>query len=73
MEAVAGRPHLVAEADSVAIVVVILPAFALKVGRNRLWHLRRELAAALPAKLRHLVTRGRTGNVRSPTCVSSIR
>lgn len=63
--AVTGRPHLVAEVDGTAFIVLMLQGSVLKVGRNRLWHLRDELASALPADLRQLLVRGRTGNFRS--------
>jgi hypothetical protein len=60
----AGRPHRVAEIDGSAFVVVLLPAAVVKTGRNRLWRLRDELAAPLPADLRALFTRGRSGEIR---------
>lgn len=63
--AVTGRPHLVAEIDGAAFIVVMLQGSVLKVGRNRLWHLRDELVSALPTDLRQLLARGRTGNFRS--------
>ena len=63
--AVTGRPHLVAEIDSSAFIVLMLQGSVLKVGRNRLWHLRKELASALPADLRQSLAQGRTGNFRS--------
>ena len=63
--AVTGRPHVVAEIDGAAVIVVILQGSVLKVGRNRLWHLREELVSRLPTHLRELLARGRTGNLRS--------
>jgi len=62
--AVTGRPHLVAASNSVAFVVVLIPGSAVKVGRSRLWHLREEIRALLPADLRELLTRRRTGTLR---------
>ncbi len=46
--AIAGRAHLLAEAECVAFIVVILQGSVVKVGRNRLWHLRSKLASSLP-------------------------
>ncbi len=60
----AGRPHRVAEIDGAAFGVVLLPGAVVKTGRNRLWRLRDELAATLPADLRELLTRGRSGMQR---------
>ena len=58
-----GRPHLVAEIDGAAFHVVLFPGSVLQVSRNRLWRLREELASSLPADLRRLLTRGRTGDL----------
>lgn len=61
--AVTGRPHLVAESGGVAFVVVLIPGSGVKVGRSRLWHLREEMRASLPADLREILTRRRTGTL----------
>ena len=61
--AVTGRPHIVAESKDVAFVVVLIPGSAVKVGRNRLWHVREEMGASLPADLRELLTGHRTGTL----------
>lgn len=58
-----GTPHLVARLDRVSFSVVLLPASAVKVGRNRLWRLRDALASKLPLDVQKLMTRGRTGEV----------
>lgn len=56
-----GTPHVVARIERVAFVVLLLPASVLKVGRNRLWHLREDLASRLNPDLHRLATRGRSG------------
>lgn len=58
-----GRAHQIAEAAEAAFVVVVLPKSLLKVGRNRLWRFREEIAAALPTDLRLFAGR-RTGILR---------
>jgi len=58
-----GAPHFVVRVKSVAFAVVLLPASAKKVGRNRLWHLRETIAARLRPGLRVLLTRGRSGRI----------
>lgn len=58
-----GTPHLVGRLERVAFAVVLLPASAVKVGRNRLWHLREAVASRLPPNLQRLVTKGRSGKV----------
>jgi hypothetical protein len=56
------RAHPVARLESVTFAVITLPARAIKVGRNRLWHLRDELASRIPEASRKILTRGRTGS-----------
>ncbi len=58
-----GTAHVVARVAGVTFVVVLLPASAVKVGRNRLWHLRDDLAARLSPEVRGLLTRGRSGEM----------
>jgi hypothetical protein len=58
---VTGRLGWVVEAQGVNFGVVLLPVPAPKVARNGLWHLRDQLAVALPEPLRRLLTRGRSG------------
>jgi hypothetical protein len=58
-----GRAHMVAEIDRHAFVVVLIQGALLKTGRNRLWRLRDELAVDLPADVRELLTRGRSGSL----------
>ena len=60
-----GRAHVVATADGGAFAAILLPATAIKMGRNHLWHLRDELAASLPDHVRTLLTRGRSGAIRA--------
>jgi hypothetical protein len=59
----AGTPHFVVQVKGVALAVVLLPASAIKVGRNRLWHLRETIAARLRPRLSVLLTRGRSGRI----------
>jgi hypothetical protein len=56
-----GSGHLVAEAGGVEFWVVLVPGSVIKVGRNRIWHLRDELAAVLPVDVRQVLARRRTG------------
>jgi len=58
-----GLLHVVARIGRAAFGVVLLPASAVKVGRNRLWHLREGIASELSPELHHLTTRGRSGEV----------
>lgn len=58
-----GTPHLVGRLERVGFAVVLLPASAVKVGRNRLWHLRDGIASRLSRELRTLMTRARSGKV----------
>jgi hypothetical protein len=60
-----GTLHVVGRLEKIVFAVVLLPAPAVKVGRNRLWHLRENIAARLPPELRELTTRRRSGEVRS--------
>src|SRR5204863_441239 len=62
---VTGVLHRVAATTTAELSIVLLPGSALKVGRNRIWHLREELASALPAPLRAVLTRARTGDRRN--------
>ena len=60
---VTGRLGWVAEAQGVNFGLVLLPGPALKMARNGLWHLRNQLAVALPEPLSRLLTRGRSGSL----------
>jgi hypothetical protein len=60
-----GRPTVVAAVGEVWFAVLLLPGAAVRVARNRLWHLRDELAGSLPEAVRRLMTRGRTGLLRA--------
>jgi hypothetical protein len=61
-----GTPHVVARVAGVVFAVLLLPSSAIKVGRNRLWRLREELARSLPPELHQIATRGRTGEITAP-------
>ena len=61
-----GMLHVVARLDRAAFGVVLLPGSAVKVGRNRLWHLREDVASGLSPELHSLTTRGRSGEVSFP-------
>ena len=58
-----GTPHVVARIEDVVFAIVLLPASVIKVGRNRLWHLRDNIARPLPPDLFRLATRGRRGEI----------
>ena len=62
-----GLLHVVAHIRDVWFGVVLLPGSAVKVGRNRLWHLREALASRLPPDLKQLMTRGRSGEIAITT------
>jgi hypothetical protein len=59
-----GRAFPVAEIDRTAVFALLLPGALVKIGRNRLWRLRDDLAVDLPADVRTLLTRGRSGSLR---------
>jgi hypothetical protein len=63
---VLGRPFTVVHAAGAHFIALLVPAAALQVGRNHLWRMRAELAAALPPPLRELLTRARTGALARP-------
>jgi hypothetical protein len=67
LEGRTGTPHVVMRLDELVFAVVLFPASAIKVGRNRLWHLREGLASHLPPNLQRLLTRGRSGEVPPAT------
>jgi hypothetical protein len=58
-----GVPYVVAQLQEVVFAVLLLPASMIKVGRNRLWRLRENIALPLRPDLRRLVTSRRTGVV----------
>jgi hypothetical protein len=45
--------------------ILFLPAHQVKVGRNGLWHLRKELEEAVNIPIRTILRYGRTGNLES--------
>ena len=55
------RVELLAQADHVAFVVLLIQGRFIEVGRHRLWRLREEVASSLPPHLRALLTRRRSG------------
>ena len=59
-----GRVVGVARVDRVEFLVLLLPGRLLEVARKRLWHLRDPPASSLPAVVRELLTRRRTGVIR---------
>jgi hypothetical protein len=61
-----GVPHVVAQVQGVVLAVLLLPASAVQVGRNRLWHLRAGIATGLPRRPHDLLTRGRSGMIDLP-------
>jgi hypothetical protein len=61
-----GTPHVVARLDAIAFAVLLLPAPAVIVGRNRLWHLREAIASRLRPDLRRLLTSRRSGEEGVP-------
>jgi len=58
-----GLLHVVARAGGATFGLVLLPGSAVKVGRNRLWHLREGFTAGLSPELCRMMTRGRSGRV----------
>jgi hypothetical protein len=52
-----------AQAETAAFVVLLIQGRFLKVGRQRLWRIREELASSLPQRLREILTRRRTGSI----------
>ena len=60
-----GRVTCLARANSAAFFVLLIQRGLLKVGRKRLWRVRAGIATSLPAGIRELLTRRRTGFVRS--------
>ena len=58
-----GRVSVLATTDDAAVLVLVVQAGLLKVGRNRLWRLRDELAPSLPSRSRSLLTRRRSGSI----------
>lgn len=60
-----GRVACLARASSAAIFVCLLQRDVIKMGRKHLWRLRDEVASSVPAEIRELLTRRRTGFVRS--------
>ena len=62
-EQVTGHVCCLASARNVSFLALILPGSVVKVGRNRLWHLRGTLAPLLSLPVRDLLTRRRSGSI----------
>jgi len=60
-----GRVTCLARVGSAAFFVLLLQRTLLKVGRKRLWRVRDEIAALLPADMRELLTHRRTGSAHA--------
>ena len=58
-----GRVYCLAHAHDVSFLVLTLPGSVVKVGRNRLWHLRGDLAPLVSPPVRELLTRRRSGSI----------
>jgi hypothetical protein len=61
--ATTGVPHIVMQLRAVVFAVLLLPASAVQVGRNRLWRLRDGFAASVPTGLRQVMCRSRAGEI----------
>ena len=57
-----GRVVTLACADSAALVAMVLPGLVVKMGRNHLWRIRDDVASSLPADIRDLLSRRRSGD-----------
>lgn len=62
-----GRVSCLASAPDVSFLVLTLPGSVVKVGRNRLWHLRGDLAPLVSPPARKLLTRRRSGRIPADT------
>jgi hypothetical protein len=58
-----GCVSLLASADGAEILVLLVPASRVRTGRNRLWRLREEYAAALSPRWREVLAHRRTGTL----------
>jgi hypothetical protein len=58
-----GHVSCLAGAHDVSFLALILPGSVVKVGRNRLWHLRDTFAPLLSLPVRELLTRRRSGSI----------
>jgi hypothetical protein len=56
-----GRASALASAEKAVVVLLIIQRDLLKVGRNRLWRVREDLASSFPPHVRELLTRRRSG------------
>jgi hypothetical protein len=60
-----GQLARLAHLEHAEVVVYLIPGRLLKVGRKRLWHIRSDLATALPSVTRELLTHGRNKRIQS--------
>ena len=60
-----GRVTCLARTHSAAFLVLLIQRSLLKFGRKRIWGVRPDIASSLPADIRELLTRRRTGYVRA--------
>jgi hypothetical protein len=60
-----GLVELIAHVDRVDFLALLIPGRLLKVGRNRLWRVRSEVASSLPPPVAEILTRSRSGSIRS--------
>lgn len=58
-----GRVARIATTRGLDIFVGLIPGSVLRVGRKRVWHFRKQFAAALPAHIRETLGTGRTGTL----------
>jgi hypothetical protein len=61
-----GSVFVLASTESTSILLLLVPADFVHVGRNRLWHLRERYASGFPSFARELLTHRRTGTLSSP-------
>jgi hypothetical protein len=60
-----GVPHVLCQIDDVVLFIVLVQGALVRTGRCRNWHLRPQLAAALPEELQMLFMQRRTGTWRT--------
>lgn len=58
-----GRLAPLVHLDHAEVMFCMIPGSVTKVGRKRIWHLRREVAAALPKTVRDMLAHGRNGHM----------
>jgi hypothetical protein len=58
-----GQVACLAQAGETVFAVLLIPRTLLKFGRNRLWHLRNEIASSLPSDIGNLLSHQRAGSL----------